>query len=72
MYAWLSKMTTGTGNFIAQQGQLFKDFLGSHMKYHWSEHESFREVHTVRDEVKTRFTRHEKALNNKKESIFKN
>ena len=42
------------------------------MKYHWSEHETFREIHAVRDEVKNRFIRHEKALNSKKESLFKN
>ena len=42
------------------------------MKYHFSEHETFREVHAVRDEIKNKFIRHEKALNNKKESLFKN
>ena len=71
MYAWLSKMTTGTGNFIAQQGQLFKNFLGSHMKYHLSEHESFREIHSDRDQIKNKFMAHEKRLNHKKESLHK-
>ena len=42
------------------------------MKYHLSEHESFREVHQIRDEIKTRFIKHEKTLNHKKESLFKN
>jgi len=41
------------------------------MKYHLSEHESFRELHSVRDEIKTKFVRHEKNLNHKKESLFK-
>ena len=55
MYAWLSKMITGSGNFIAQQGELFKSFLGSHMKYHLLEHESFREILKVREEVKAQY-----------------
>jgi len=33
MYCWLSKMITGSGNFIAQQGELFESFLGTNMKY---------------------------------------
>ena len=41
------------------------------MKYHLSEHESFREIHSVRDEIKTKFQRKEKTLNHKKESLFK-
>ena len=72
MYAWLSKMITGSGNFIAQQGELFKQFLGSHMKYHLLEHESFREVLKGRDELKTTFIKHEKSLLDKKERLFKN
>jgi hypothetical protein len=72
MYAWLSKMITGTGNFIAQQGELFKTFLGSHMKYHLLEHESFREILKGREEQKTTFIKHEKSLLDKKERLFKN
>ena len=41
------------------------------MKYHLSEHDSFREIHSIRDEIKTKFMRHEKNLNHKKESSFK-
>ena len=55
LYAWLSKMVVGTGNFVAQQGELFKDFLGSHLKYHLLEHESFREILRQREEVKHMF-----------------
>lgn len=32
LYAWMSKMMAGTGNFVAQQGELFQKFLGSHLK----------------------------------------
>ena len=52
LYAWLSKMSTGTGNHIANLGDLFKVYLGSHLKYHMMEHESFRELHGVREVVK--------------------
>jgi hypothetical protein len=65
-------MITGTGNFIAQQGELFKSFLGSHMKYHLLEHESFREILKQRDELKNTFIKQEKALLDKKERLFKN
>ena len=41
------------------------------MKYHLSEHESFREIHSDRDQIKVKFQAHEKRLNHKKESLFK-
>lgn len=71
MYAWLSKMITGTGNFIAQQGELFKSFLGSHMKYHLLEHESFREVLKYRDEYKKDFDKQQRNLLDRKEKLFR-
>ena len=52
LYAWLSKMCTGTGNHIANLGDLFKVYLGGHLKYHMAEHESFRELQVVREAVK--------------------
>lgn len=55
MYQHLSKMVTGTGTFVAQQGELFKNFLGSHMKYHLLEHESYRELLKTREEVKNSY-----------------
>ena len=41
------------------------------MKYHLSEHESFREVQSDREQIKTKFMAHEKRLIHKKESLFK-
>ena len=55
LYGWLSKMVTGTGNFIAQQGDLIKKYLGSHLKYHKDEHESFREIMVNRETNKKKF-----------------
>lgn len=49
LYAWLSKMSTGTGNHLANLGDLFHVYLGDHLKYHMSEHESFRELSTLRE-----------------------
>lgn len=71
MYAWLSKMITGSGNFIAQQGELFKSFLGSHMKYHLMEHESFREILKYRDEFKKEFDKQQRSLLDRKERLFR-
>ena len=51
LYAWLSKMCTGTGNHIANLGDLFKVYLGGHLKYHMAEHESFRELQAIREQV---------------------
>lgn len=71
LYAWLSKMATGTGNHVANLGDLFKVYLGSYMKYHMNEHESFRELHVVREQVKTNFMRKERALIERKEKLFR-
>jgi len=53
LYAWLSKMSTG--NHISKLGDLFKVYLGGNLKYHLSEHESFREVQALRESVKQNF-----------------
>lgn len=72
LYAWLSKIITGSGNFIVQQGELFKSFLGSHLKFHLNEHDSFREILKGRDEIKNSFIKMEKTLNDRKEKLYKN
>ena len=64
-------MITGTGTFVSQQGELFKNFLGSHMKYHLLEHESYRELLKAREEVKNSYLKQEKALNDRKEKLFR-
>ena len=71
LYAWLAKMSTGTGNHIANLGDLFKVYLGTHMKYHEAEHESFRELNLLRESVKQNFVRKERHLNDRKEKLFK-
>ena len=48
-------MTTGTGNHIANLGDLIKVYLGGHLKYHMSEHDSFRELYKIREHVKQNF-----------------
>ena len=45
LFAWLAKMVTGSGNYIVQPGEMIKNFMGTHLKYHLQEHESFREMH---------------------------
>ena len=71
LYAWLSKMCTGTGNHIANLGDLIKVYLGGHLKYHMSEHESFREIYTVREQVKQKFIKNERYLIDRKERLFR-
>lgn len=53
VFAWLSKMITGSGNFIAQQGELVRIFLAEHMRYHLDEHDSYKDLHNVRDQIKS-------------------
>jgi hypothetical protein len=72
LFAWISKMVTGTGNHIIWQSELFKGYLGSHLKYHMWEHEGLRELHKTREEVKTGFMKKEKSLFDQKEKLFKN
>ena len=60
LYLWLSKMSTGTGNHVANLGDLIKVYLGGHLKYHMSEHESFRELFFTREQVKQSFIKKER------------
>lgn len=71
LFAWLSKMMTGSGNHVANLGDLIKVYLGSHLKFHMHEHESFRELLTVRELAKTNYIKKEKALYDKKEKLFR-
>jgi len=42
------------------------------LKYHLSEHDTFREILKQRDDVNQIVTRHSKQLNDKKEKMLKN
>jgi len=44
LMAWLARMTTSTAHYTANQGNLIRQYMGSYMKYHLAEHESFREL----------------------------
>lgn len=53
LFMWLSKMATGTGNFVASTGQLVGDYLGEdYMKSHFEEAEIFREVFNLREVIR--------------------
>jgi len=71
LFAWLSKMITGSGNFIAQQGELIEKYLGEHMKYHLDEHDSFREIFNLREKYKQDYVKVERSLIERKEKLFK-
>jgi len=71
VYAWLGNNCTVAGSHIAEQGALFKRHLGSDLKYHLSEHEAFREIQKMRDDIYNQFTRQGKALNDRKEKLFR-
>ncbi len=64
-------MMTGSGNHIANLGDLIKVYLGSHLKFHMHEHESFRELLAVREVAKSNYIKKEKALFDKKERLFR-
>ena len=46
--------------------------MGSHMKYHFIEHDTYREILKTRDELKNSYVKAEKSLNDKKERLFRN
>jgi hypothetical protein len=71
LFAWLSKMVTGSGNFIAQQGELVDKFFGDGLKFHLDEHDTYRELFATREKVKQDFVRMEKSLIDKKDKLFK-
>ena len=62
---------TGTGNFMAQMGDLLRKNMGEYLKYHLKETDTFRELYEVREHVKTSFIRNERALMEKKEKLWK-
>lgn len=72
LFGMLSKLVTGTGNYIAKQGELFKNYLGSHLKVNLAEHESYRELFNTREAIKTQFVKRERHLHEKKEKMFRN
>lgn len=65
-------MLTGSGNHVANLGDLVKVYLGSHLKFHMHEHESFRELLAVREHSKINYIKKEKQLFEKKEKLYKN
>lgn len=72
LFAWLSKLATGTGNFVYQTGQLVQDFLGEdYMRPHLEEPESFKELMQMREAAHNLFVKVEKTLIEKKEKLFK-
>jgi hypothetical protein len=50
---------------------LIKKFLGDHMKYHLDEYESYKDLHTTREQLKTSYIKAERSLFDKKEKLFK-
>ena len=48
-------MITGSGNFIAEQGILVKKYLADHMTYHLDEYESYKDLHVVREQIKSQY-----------------
>lgn len=71
VYSWLGKNIGQSASFILQQGELYKQFLGSGLKYQKFEHESYRELLKQRDEFKNSFLKQEKSLSDKKEKLLK-
>jgi len=50
---------------------LFKTFFGTHLKYHYLEHESFKDILKVREDLKVSYIKAEKNLMEKKEKLFR-
>jgi len=50
---------------------LFKKFFGTHLKYHYLEHESFKDILKIREDLKVNYLKAEKNLIEKKEKLFR-
>ena len=56
LFLWLSKMATGTGNFVASTGQLVGDYMGEdYMKTHFEEADIFKEFFNYREAIRTQY-----------------
>lgn len=64
-------MIQATGQNLQNSTELIKLYCGSHLKYHFAEGESMRELFQVREQVKNVYMRKERALIEKKERIFR-
>lgn len=64
-------MLSGSGHHLQHTGELIKLYCGSHLKYHFLEGETLKELYTVRESVKYQYLRKERALYEKKDKIFK-
>jgi len=52
LFAWLSKLATGTGNFVYQTGELVSQYLGEdYMRVHHEETETYRDLFNLREAV---------------------
>jgi hypothetical protein len=71
LYAWLSRMITGTGQHVTNTSELIKLYCGSHLKFHMQEHDSMRELFKERETVRYNYTTKEQALFDKKERLFR-
>eukprot|EP00350_Pseudokeronopsis_sp_OXSARD2_P009184 CAMPEP_0170553090 /NCGR_PEP_ID=MMETSP0211-20121228/10937_1 /TAXON_ID=311385 /ORGANISM="Pseudokeronopsis sp., Strain OXSARD2" /LENGTH=91 /DNA_ID=CAMNT_0010861219 /DNA_START=1184 /DNA_END=1459 /DNA_ORIENTATION=+ len=50
---------------------MINSFLGSHLKYHMDEFETFKELHTYRENLKNTYLKNQRNLLDKKEKFFK-
>ncbi len=44
LFTWMSKIVTGTGNFVAQSGELFETYMGEHLHFNGDESETYKEL----------------------------
>jgi len=71
VFSELSKSVVSTSNFISQQGELIKKYLGDNLKTQKKEQESFKELFVQREKMRIAYMKAEKNLLEKKEKLFK-
>jgi hypothetical protein len=66
-------MIAGSGTLVQIHGELIKKFLGSDLKFHLYEVETYREILKSRDDLVLKYDipRQEKSLTDRKEKLFK-
>ena len=70
-FAWLAQSLESSAVFISKQGELVEKYVGTDLKYHYDEGESFKELFALREQVKFQYVKQERQVAERKERLFK-
>lgn len=71
VFEQLSRVMSSTGIYIKNLGEMMRKGFSDHLKYNLHEAETFKDLFGHRDNVAQAYLKSEKALQEKKEKLFK-